>query len=56
MYRLPQSGLLSQQLLEKRLNAEGYNQNTLVLGLWTRTWRSITFTLCVGDFGVKYID
>ena len=25
MYGLPQLGLLAQQLLEKRLNAEGYN-------------------------------
>ena len=47
MYGLPQSGLLSQQLLEKRLNSEGYNQDTLVTGLWTHTWRPITFTLCV---------
>ena len=47
MYGLPQSGLLAQQLLEKRLNAEGYNQDTLVPGLWTHTWRPITFTLCV---------
>ena len=28
MYGLPQSGLLAQQLMERRLNAEGYNQDT----------------------------
>ena len=55
MYGLPQSGLLAQQLLEKRINAEGYNQDTLVPGLWTHTWLPITFTLCVNDFGVKYV-
>ena len=55
MYGLPQSGLLAQQLLEKRLNAEGYNQDTIVPGLWTPTWRPITFTLCVDDFEVKYV-
>ena len=55
MYGLPQSGLLAQQLLEKRLNAEGYNQDTLVPGLWTHTCRPITITLCVDDFGVKYV-
>ena len=55
MYGLPQSGLLAQQVLGKRLNTEGYNQVTLVPGLWTHTWRPITFTLCVNDFGVKYV-
>ena len=55
MYGLPQSGLLAQQLPEKRLNTEGYNQDTLVPGLWTHTWRPITFTLCVGDFRVKCV-
>ena len=34
MYGIPQLGLLDQQLLEKRLNAEGYSQDTLVPGLW----------------------
>ena len=24
-------------------------------GLWTNSWRPITFTLCVEDFGVKYV-
>ena len=55
IYGIPQSGLLAQQLLEKRLNAEGYKQDTLVLGLWTHTWLPITFTLCVDDFGVNYV-
>ena len=54
MYGLPQAGLLAQQLLEERLNAKGYSQITLVPGLCTHEWRPITFTLCVGDSGVKY--
>ena len=54
MYGIPVAGLLAQRLLEKRLNKEGYNQSTLVPGLWTHTWHSITFTLCVDDFGMKY--
>ena len=24
-------------------------------GLWTHSWRPVTFTLCVDDFGVKYV-
>ena len=35
IYGLPQLGLLSQQLLEKQLNSEGYSQDKLVPGLWT---------------------
>ena len=55
MYGLPQSGLLAQQLLEKRLNAEGCRQDTLVPGLWTHSWRLVTFILCLDNFGVKYV-
>ena len=32
MYGLPQSGLLAQQLLEKRLNKKGYRQSELTPG------------------------
>ena len=55
MYGIPQLGLLAQQLLEKRLNAEGCSQYTLVPGLWTYSWRPSTFTVCVNYFGVKYV-
>ena len=34
MYGLPQSGLLANELLEKRLNKNGYHQSKLVPGLW----------------------
>ena len=54
MYGLPQSGLLANQLLEKRLNKHGYHQSKLVPGLWKHKWRPIQFTLVVDDFGVKY--
>ena len=56
MYGLPQSGILAQQLLEKRLNKEGYMQSALTPGFWTHASRPISFTLCVDDFGVKYVD
>ena len=54
MYGLPQAGLLAQEQLEERLNAEGYYQSTLVPGLWTHKWRPIQFSLVVDNFGVKY--
>ena len=55
MYGLPQAVILAQQLLEKQLNYKGYSQDNLVPGLWTHAWLPITFTLCVDDFGVKYV-
>ena len=55
MYGLPQAGILAQQLLEKRLNKAGYHQSKITPGFWTHEWRPIQFTLCVDDFGVKYV-
>ena len=55
MYGLPQAGILAQELLEKRLNENGYKQSKYTPGLWTHTWRPICFTLVVDDFGVKYV-
>ena len=55
MYGLPQSGLLANKLLEKRLNKRGYRQSKLLPGLWKHDWRPIQFTLVVDDFGVKYV-
>ena len=55
MYGLPQSGLLANQLLQKRLNKHGYSQSKLVPGLWSHKTRPIQFTLVVDDFCVKYV-
>ena len=55
MHGLPQAGLLAQELLEKRLAKEGYQQSKTCAGLWKHEWRPITFSLLVNDFGVKYI-
>ena len=55
MYGLPLSGILAQQLPEKRLNSEVYRQDTLVPGLWTHLWSPVTFTLGVDDCGVDYV-
>ena len=56
MYGLHQAGLLAQQLLEGRLNDEGYFQSTIVHGLWKHENRPIQFTLVVDDFGVQYVE
>eukprot|EP00956_Cyclotella_meneghiniana_P001082 scaffold1265_cov38-Cyclotella_meneghiniana.AAC.9 len=56
IYGLPQSGLLANELLEKRLNKNGYYQSKYIPpGLWKHEWRPIQFTLVVDDFGVKYV-
>ena len=55
MYGLSQSGLLANELLEKRLNKHGYFQSKYIPGLWKHEWRPVQFTLVVDDFGVKYV-
>jgi hypothetical protein len=55
MYCLPQSGLLANKLLEKRLNKHGYRQSELVPGLCKHNTQPIQFTLVVDNFGVKYV-
>jgi hypothetical protein len=55
MYGLPQAGILAQELLEQRLNKHGYRQSPITPGLWRHDFRPISFTLCVDDFGIKYV-
>ena len=55
MHGLLQAGLLSQILLEERLQKYGYEQSKLKPGFWKHKWRPIWFTLVVDDFGVKYV-
>ena len=54
MYGLPQAGLLSNEMLERRLAPYGYYQSPRIPGLWKHRTRPIQFTLVVDDFGVKY--
>ena len=55
MYGLSQAGIISQQLIEKQLNKKGYNQSKTTPVFWTQNWCPIYFSLCVDDFGIKYI-
>jgi hypothetical protein len=56
MYGLPQAGILMQNLLKKWLNQHSYQQSKVTPGLSKHDWRpSISFTLCVNDFGIKYV-
>jgi hypothetical protein len=55
MYGLPQAGILAQELLERRLNTHGYCQSPITPGLWRHNYWPISFTLCVDNFGIKYV-
>jgi hypothetical protein len=55
MYGLPQAGILAQELLKKCLNKHGYQQSPITPGLWRHNFHLISFTLCVDDFGIKYV-
>ena len=56
MYGLPQAGSLGHDLLETRLNQEGYFQSQIVPGFWKHKTKPIQFVLVVDDFGIKYIQ
>ncbi len=55
MYGHPAAGILAQRLLEERLNKDGYYQSKITPGFWKHESHPISFTLCVDDFGVKYV-
>jgi hypothetical protein len=55
MLGLKQAGLLSNQLLQKRLAPFGYYPARHTPGLWLHKSRPIAFSLKVDDFAVKYV-
>ena len=55
MYGLPQSGVLANKLLQKRLKPHGYHKCPNTPGLWKHETRPVAFTLVIDDFGVKYV-
>jgi hypothetical protein len=55
MYGLPQAGILAQEFLEKCLNKHDYCQSPITPGLWQHNFHPISFTLCVDEFGIKYV-
>jgi hypothetical protein len=55
MYGLPQAGLIAQLRLIAHLATFGYHPAKHTAGLFLHDTRPISFTLCVDDFGVKYV-
>jgi hypothetical protein len=56
MYTLPQSGIIAQELLKKRLVEYGYHQSKIINGFWKHKTRPTCFTLVVDNFAVKYVN
>ena len=54
-YGLPQSGILANKLLKKRMAQHGYFEVPHTPGLWKHVRRPVQFTLVVDDFGIKYV-
>jgi hypothetical protein len=55
VWGLPQTGILANKLLRKRLLPHGYYICNHTPGLWWHLTRPISFTLVVDDFRVKYV-
>jgi hypothetical protein len=56
MYGLKHTGLLAKQLLQTRLVPFGYYPARHTPGLWLHKTRSISLTLVIDDFAVKYVS
>ena len=47
MYGLPLAGIITQVLLEERLEKCGYSESKIIPGVWTHATRPILFSLVV---------
>ena len=56
IYGLFQSVYIANQDLRKHLAKYGYYQTKRTPGLWKHRTRTISFTLVVDDFGIKYTN
>ena len=54
IYGLPQAGILAQDRLVKHLATHGYHQAANTPCLFKHASNSVSFTLVVDDFGIKY--
>jgi hypothetical protein len=55
MYRLPQAGILANEVLQRNLAKDGYRTTQHTHGLWKHDTHPISFSLVVDDVGVKYV-
>jgi hypothetical protein len=55
MYSFPQSGILTNEVLQQRLYMDGYHPTKHTNGLWKHKTCSVWLSLIVDDFGIKYV-
>ena len=55
MYGLPHAGIIAYEQLVKILTPFSYSPTCHTPGLWQHKTRPISFSLCVDDFGIKYV-
>jgi hypothetical protein len=55
MCRLPQAGILANELLQRNLAKDGYRPTQHTHGIWKHNTRPISFSLAVDDFEIKYV-
>ena len=55
MYSIPQYEIISHDRLKNCLEKHGYQPVKFTPVLWTHKSRTISFTLIVDDFGIKYV-
>ncbi len=56
VWGLPQAGILANKRLRQKLAPFGYHKSVNTPGLWMHKSWSITFTLVVNNFGVKFVN
>jgi hypothetical protein len=56
VWGLPQAGILANKQLRCKLAPFGYHESINTPGLWRHESQPLTFTLVVGDFGVKFVN
>jgi hypothetical protein len=54
-YRLPQAGILANDLLCSHLLTEGFYEAASTPGLWRYKWHPLQFCLIIDNFGVEYV-
>ena len=55
MYGFPQAGIIDYDQHVKILSPFGYAPTRYTPGLWRHKTCPISFSLCVDDFGIKYV-
>jgi hypothetical protein len=56
VWGLPQAGILANKNLRRKLAPFSYYESIITPGLWHHELQPLTFTLVIGNFGVKFVN